>query len=187
MRERPILFSGQMVRAILDGNKTQTRRIVKPPPELKDGGLSWKGWEYFTAENMGASAHCPFGNPGDRLWVKETFFDTDNFRNTPIFAHRDRFIYRVDDEFIGCHHWKPSIHMPRCASRITLEIVSVRVERLQEISEHDAKAEGVEPAECCLAHYHGFSLLWQSIYTKPGQTWDDTPWVWVVEFKRLAA
>jgi len=144
MKERPILFSAAMVNAILSGRKTQTRRVVKPMSR-KAGG-EYTGWvlpEYRT--------DCPYGQPGDRLWVRETFGSM--IRNVGGTPH-EKLAYRADDpNAVMCYSsegmevpikWKPSIHMPRWASRITLEIVSVRVERLNEISEQDAIAEGIK-------------------------------------------
>nr|WP_319802623.1 hypothetical protein [Marinobacter sp. EN3] len=143
---------------------------------------------------------CPYGRPGDRLWVRETFqgplvsydraqefyedrlkFESPEYCEYRADGGPDPVFVDADDE--ERHGWKPSIHMPRWASRINLEITGVRVERLQDISEQDAKAEGVEPAQCCDAHYHGFSKLWQSI--NGPDSWDANPWVWVVEFKRV--
>lgn len=191
IRERPILFSAPMVRAILDGRKTQTRRVVKA--EIPSWVKVWNGHngaEHFffdREEDDEAGMHwppydekgllCPYGQPGDRLWVRESF---------SYYSHREGCWYWADGN-IAAHDCerpiRPSIHMPRWASRITLEVVSVRVERLQDISEQDAKAEGAEPAECCHAHYHGFRKLWESI--NGAGSWEANPWVWVVEFRRV--
>lgn len=162
MKERPILFSGAMVRAILDGSKTQTRRVCKldvrggmPQPEL-DSLLRC----------------CPYGQPGDRLWVRETWAKTYVRQ-----AGAEWFVYATGDnrtDYGG--PWKPSIHMPRAASRITLEITGVRVERLGEISESDARAEGVQSVA-------EFKELWASINGLG--SWEANPWVWVVEFRRI--
>jgi hypothetical protein len=201
MKEKPILFSAPMVRAILAGNKTQTRRIVKPQPDTECEGVEIvcehynptktdrKGEEYpgpevfgFADENSGWV--CPYGAPGDRLWVRETFW----CGLKPEIHERAAVAYRADYfPFDVTYKWKPSIYMPRWASRITLEVAAVRVERLQDISESDAMAEGiystvetdsdhVAPTEC-------YKKLWESI-NGPG-SWDANPWVWVVEFKRL--
>lgn len=179
MKERPILFSGPMVRAILDGRKTQTRRIVKPQPtndyvtfmplssELvgvtKHGGpIDNRGW-----------LHCPYGKTGDRLWVRETWCpDVEPYT----------FRYKADGGE-PLERWRPSIHMPRWASRITLEVVSVRVERLQDISEEDALAEGITLVERGTSPVDQFNKLWESI-NGPG-SWEANPWVWVVSFKRI--
>lgn len=222
MRERPILFSAPMVRAILAGTKTQTRRVVKPQPTHPHfgGRLPFmlvpddEGEDlYLHSSCLGAAIRCPYGAPGDRLWVREAWMD---LQGTGVEA-RDRngkltrYAYAADtppgsygDE---CRKdfglkWRPSIHMPRAASRITLEITGVRVERLQDISEADAVAEGVErvvvgdgwrhytdpaselagpiPHASALGSYRS---LWESI-NGPG-SWDANPWVWVVEFQRV--
>lgn len=193
MITRPILFSGAMVRALLDGSKTQTRRAVKLQVQHDD---SWVGgWKIvhkrvtqalLTFNQLGGkplgsdAAICPYGQPGDRLWVRETFCDLDD----------GEFEYRADGE---CDpnvvpRWTPSIHMPRAASRILLEIASVRVERLQDISEGDAWAEGVDKAEvlsmpCADGATAAYSALWQRI--NGAGSWEANPWVWVVEFKRV--
>lgn len=178
-KERPILFSGPMVRAILDGRKTQTRRIVKPQPkgtpELGGFGRLW----FDGRDDM----NCPHGLPGDRMWVRETFAIV-NKDCGPV------AVYCADGEFqpdyIG-HRWSPSIHMPRWASRISLEVISVRVERLCGITEADAKAEGAEPSIVGadldhLKYRAGFQTLWESI--NGDGSWALNPWVWVLEFKR---
>jgi len=190
MKERPILFSGPMVRAILEGRKTQTRRIVKPQPVETE-------WRRIA---------CPYGQPGDRLWVKETFA-TKQVKGLTIAStkpndpeaemlaratHRFR-AYRADqwenDEVPEGMTWRPSIYMPRWASRLTLAIVRVRVERLQDITEEDAIAEGSqEPAlvpivGACLTERAVYAKLWEAI--NGAGSWALNPWVWVVEFKRV--
>ena len=182
MKERPILFSAPMVRALLDGSKTQTRRIVKLKHRAEDATVAgaFKRPEWLST--------CPYGQPGDRLWVRET--------HRPIFGQSCGLIaidYRADSEekgermpdHAGRPKWTPSIHMRREYSRVQLEIVAVRVERLQDISEADAQAEGVDPATCVHHFYNGFAKLWTGI-NGPG-SWDANPWVWVVEFRRVAA
>ena len=170
MKERPILFSGPMVRAILDGRKTQTRRVVKIGSYRPSGPFG---------DHAG---YCPYGKPGDRLWVRETFFNEPNFHGVSATW------YRADnDTFPGM--WKPSIHMPRRLSRITLEITAVRVESLNEINGMEAWREGCpyhpkadpEP-EDMIAWYR---KLWESI-NGPG-SWAANPWVWVIDFRRAAA
>lgn len=200
-----------MVRAILDGTKTQTRRVVKPsrgrPIEFLGGGGSdgpdWNNpecWGYewqdgasfvtLKADPMEMHQYtypCPYGQPGDRLWVRETF--CDDWQDTR------GIVYRADGGLdgemadAGCK-WRPSIHMPRAASRITLEVTGVRVERLQDISIPDAMAEGVVETntnlrglEPCMEWCYAFEDLWQSI-NGPG-SWDANPWVWVIEFKKV--
>lgn len=225
MKERPILFKDEMIRAILEGRKTQTRRVVKPQPEtmrdhfpttpetMMSDGYSSNGVFKIT-EKPGVyrclgmrnfvEAFSPYGQPGDRLWVREAFrlcveADATKPRDTDA-------AYRVWYEADAPHQpgfgrLRPSMHMPRWASRITLEITSVRVERLNDISEADAKAEG---ADSCIfkgfstaadllidwplmeemhPYRNGFALLWESI--NGPDSWDANPWVWVVEFKRV--
>lgn len=196
MKERPVIFNGEMVRAILDGRKTQTRRVMKvqPKPSETRPGDFW-----FSSKKLESMVHvsdftpgnspiadchlffqehcCPFGQAGDRLWVRETFGDCGN-----------RLVYRADTEDGAASQvkrWVPSINMPRDACRILLEITAVRVERLNDISEEDAKAEGA-PTELCIIgekHYMGFHTLWKSIYGE--ESWRANPWVWVIEFRRV--
>lgn len=201
MKERPILFSGEMVRAILNGRKTQTRRVMKPQPSLTPSGLmNWKGSIIgevphesgdFTRYDE-VTPRCPYGKPGDRLWVREKFqyvtdwtgIRTGNILYATTMSDKQGYGWGADT----CVVWKPSIHMPRWASRITLEVVSVRVELVQDISEDDAKAEGVLPVHCNggdgATHVGGFYFLWGEINEKRGYGWDTNPWVWVVEFRR---
>lgn len=236
IKERPILFSAALVRAILEGRKTQTRRIIKGQPCLIDrienppkyagayfcGTLANikpekkpDGWWLRDYEGGACIGHCPYGQPGDRLWVRETWQvcpyghggGQDNFDirypadGASVFhelasdSERAKYLTRTYDTR---PENLPSIHMPRWASRITLEIVSVRVERLQDISEEDAFAEGVETwSEPGVVHYnvagersfkspeHAFCKLWSNLYG-PSE-WDANPWVWVVKFKRVDA
>jgi hypothetical protein len=203
MKERPILFSGPMVRAILDGSKTQTRRIVKPSCVIivDAGGYHWP---FKTAGRFSHAIDCPFGRPGDRLWVRETFcmagehgsYDAAPADGRPRWPDSlptiHRCFYRATEQGVDFDHgegWKPSIHMPRWASRITLEIVSIRVERLHEITRGDCMAEGCPFPNIAreTSPQQWFADLWKTINTKPGKTWDDNPWVWVIEFKRVAA
>lgn len=178
MRERPILFSGPMVRALLDGRKTQTRRVVKPQPVDPFDGAQLR-----TAVSAYALAGpCPYGEPGDRLWVRETWAKAGE--------QGDRVEYRADTADPKAGKWRPSIFMPSWASRITLEVESVRVERLQDISEADARAEGVTPAPFTkagraahLVHVEAFESLWGSI--NGPDSWAANPWVWVVAFRRV--
>ena len=191
--ERPILFSAPMVRAILSNTKTQTRRVVK------DTGLyaidaAIHGPETAARELLALASRCPYGIPGDRLWVREAWGFNPDFPG--LLGH---IFFRAD---CGHEHdgikWRPSIHMPRAASRITLEVTEVRVERLAIISEADAIAEGLKPlsegtdrtwtvdADPRSEHESPrdtYRWLWESI-NGPG-AWDKSPWVWVVEFRRV--
>lgn len=212
MTERPILFSGPMVRALLAGTKTQTRRVVK----LRHGAdvvvVNGQVWKPARVDYAGY-VDCPYGQPGDRLWVRETFcpiYPQDPHYNggRPIeydYAATYQHGSRLGDLIGEKKKWKPSIHMPRIASRILLEITAVRVERLHDISEADALAEGIETMRehdrCArptgrilgLGHPRGeppywmrpvqaYALLWESI-NGPG-SWDANPWVWAVTFSR---
>jgi hypothetical protein len=208
MRERPILFSAEMVRAILAGRKTQTRRIINPQP--LEG--STVGWSAFSGEThiecrSYAIPHqsfikVPYGKKGDRLWVRETF--------QPIWATEAPGNWKTGEGYAinypatdGIKEWvdetasdgeltrrcKPAIHMPRWASRITLEIVRVRVERVQEITEGGVAAEGFKK-EGNLWHpmdstnpIYAFELYWDLLNDKRGFGWEKNPWVWVIEFK----
>lgn len=175
MKERPILFSAPMVRAILDGSKTQTRRVLK--------GTSLKWTENFSPEFIADKDNflCPYGFEGDQIWVCEAFAPGGEYYTGKV----DGVIYRADFKDGGAVHnlkiWKPSIHMPRAASRIDLLIKSVRIERLQDISPEDAMAEGVEDCICTDGPLCNFIDLWQKI----NGNWDENPWVWVVEFERI--
>ena len=204
-KERPIIFRGDMVRAILDGRKTQTRRVVKAARDRNGSGCELAPCE-IAGEVNGADpdySFCPYGQPGDRLWVRESFCEA--FSNYEEGGEQTTVYYRADGQEVVVDDgdgyaetnkdgtlkspWKPSIHMPRWASRITLEITDIRVERLQDISEEDA--EGTEKRLCGGYPYHnppstfvnGFCHLWESI-NGPG-SWDANPWVWCVSFKRV--
>ncbi|HDR2380093.1 TPA: hypothetical protein QCH82_002892 [Enterobacter kobei] len=205
MTERGMIFNAEMVRAILDGRKTQTRRIMKVQPEPSK---SRPGDFWFSSKKLESMVHvsdlvpgnspvadchlffqehcCPFGTVGDRIWVRETFCAVpDHEEPTGCSA----LLYAADGN--GPYgKWTPSIHMPRFASRILLEISDVRVERLNSMSEDDARAEG-----CCGGHdsipgymysatpHEHFHHIWTSIYGD--DSWQANPWVWVIEFKRI--
>jgi len=196
MKEKPILFSGPMVKAILGGQKRQTRRVIKPQP-IKE---LWGNWIYSkSARNVYATdswmsaggmrvqlpKYCPYGQPGDRLWVRETWNSSQLIGWKPSeLPHTVPIYYRADDPE-AMPIWRPSIFMPRWASRITLEITGVGVERVQEISEEDAKAEGISaPGYPDVAH-EMFAELWDTINAKRGFGWEKNPWVWVITFKAL--
>lgn len=212
MKERPILFSGAMVRAVLKGRKTVTRRMIKPSMRSADTQFelhqeqdgSWRPMHTFDESSMDhlGTEHpiaCPYGQVGDRLWVRESFAD---LQGTGI-EHRpdpagplQRYAFAADsppgsasDEArkdFGIK-WKPSIHMPRAVCRILLEITGLRVERLQAITTEQLIAEGLQTrlrehdAECDLQHQ--WKELWASLNGE--ESWDANPWVWVVEFKRI--
>lgn len=211
MKERPILFNDTMIRALLDGRKTVTRRPVKGDqiPQLaypdhdepwvavgqhhrRYGFVVYGKTEEACAAKLGEFGACPYGQPGDRLWVRETFAIYGDHKQYVI-HYRANHPQHVGQKGMG---YKPSIHMPRWASRILLEITGVRVERLQDITPDQAIAEGVD-GEICRQHLEtspvrhqcreaeilGFAGLWNST----GGNWDDNPWVWVVEFKRVTA
>lgn len=200
MKERPVIFNSEMVRALLEGRKTQTRRVINPQPTLSERtGFNWKGAAYGigstyrdTVRNFASCFKvCPFGQVGDRLWVRETFGEAGG--NAPeLQLYRANYPAHVPAHYENVPaveeiRWKPSIHMPRAASRILLEITAVRVERLNSISEVDAKAEGypVEREVDAGAHdpWLWFRDLWDGIY--PDNTFKVNPWVWVIEFKRV--
>lgn len=231
MKERGMIFNGEMVRALLDGRKTQTRRPIKWKQTRfteigeREDGSKWPWSE--DAEHACDFWHpCPFGAVGDRIWVRETWgvvsheldedgriqswtpdrpataihempFGNGYYSGHAIYAADGNFTWGDDDGYEdGRSCWKPSIHMPRAASRILLEITAVRVERLNAISGEDATAEGVPTAGSLLTDYPGtfltpkgdfatgkvaFQRLWESIYGD--ESWQANPWVWVIEFK----
>ena len=210
MAERPIIFSAPMVRAILDGRKTQTRRVLKPQPTIhRSGDCSIHGHRGDVDYLMREIAP-KFWGPccvGDRLWVRETFSGPHRLGAMPPREWELENTFNV----VRLWYWadgnpdsgdwtrpKPSIHMPRWVSRITLEVTGVRVERLQEISEKDAAAEGIEPyvphpdggsnaftQDSCW-YRANFEDLWGSINgKKPGDRWENNPWIAVIEFKRI--
>ncbi len=237
MKERPILFTGPMVRAIIEGRKTVTRRVMKYQPH-EDASVTVGNYNVTVVDRHGEQQPgpeafgawwsdgergciCPHGQPGDRLWVRETWTDV-NLCGAPALAYRadedirdlmeepgfldDRGAFNYDDPRVkpypfACWYadldqarWRPSIHMPRWASRILLEITAVRVERLQDISEEQAKAEGVRDAgegsfdvedskHFAADPRESFASLWSSINGE--SSWDANPWVWCIEFKRV--
>ncbi len=189
-----------MVRALLQSTKTQTRRVVKPQPVARQGMVNarycghpnlWLRDGKCDITDPAKEWRCPYGQPGDRLWVRETF---SHFERNDQLKPGAEIFYRAEDECLELRPWRPSIHMPRWASRITLEITGVRVERLQDISEADAMAEGAPPSHPSIDRisrefgYADFprswyAQLWEQI-NGPG-SWDANPWVWAVEFRRL--
>ena len=205
--ERPILFNGDMVRAILDGRKTQTRRVVKPQPEFHggkgdEGDLSCYATKYaecdggdplYWDEYLARCKHMfPYGKVGDRLLVRETWATLacrccDHEDELAPCTCLDAPKYKADAPKIvldTVDRWRPSIHMPRWASRITLEITGVRVERLNQISDDDARAEGYLSAFGPGMFSRAFDSYWDTL-APDGARWSDNPWVWVIEFKRI--
>jgi hypothetical protein len=247
MKERPILFSAPMVRAILEGRKTQTRRVVKWVPSPRgnfktvrltgtneyvllddDRGLTWtpysgSGEQLWPVERYRDA--CPYGGPGDRLWVRETWqalrfveamsegyslgycddrYAPDKIPKSnengfwkPVYAATDPFGEEPTSEERG-FSWRPAIHMPRWASRLALDVIRIRVERLQDITEEDARAEGVtfgepqpaiingERGEVCFFNARdAFAYLWAAI--NGADSWKANPWVWVVDFNDVEA
>lgn len=195
MKERSIIFNSEMVQAILDGRKTQTRRIINPQPEceeipvLCDDGV-WRGrYQYMREGCDGPEIDVdvyefkgyPYGQPGDRLWVRETYSIVKG--HEPYYKAENPNPPTLDKI-----KWIASIHMPRWASRITLEITNVRVQRLQDIIEEDANLDGgfsdtYEPADYHVSFIGQFKALWESIYGSG--SWEKNPWVWVIEFNKI--
>lgn len=212
VRERPILFSGRLVRAILEGRKSVTRRVVKQQPQDKWGQGVHQSDGLFRVHGrfsqLDGYVLCPYGAPGDRLWVRETHaiipataYVMSNDDGQPI-AHRTAgdwwAVYREGWTRCPPGRWCPSIHMPRWASRISLEVTEVCVERLCEITDADAIAEGVEPVtagqDVDIDGYwwngrpvERFRELWNEINAPRGFGWNANPWVWVIRFRRVEA
>lgn len=178
VKEHPILFSGPMVRAILEDRKIQTRRIFK----FKETNQTHSQPDKFQKEHF-CLEWCPYGKVGDHLWVRETwkqgFFETKYSNGIIYKADKEKALGMV--EYAG--GWKPSIHMPRWASRITLEITGIRVERLQDISGCDAALEGVIAYHTYNGYKLKFEELWEQINGEG--SWNLNPWVWVLQFKKL--
>ncbi len=226
MKKRPILMQGWGVRAILDDRKTHTRRVIKPQPDysiLKAGvqlephrcpclGPAHYGrseWGLYGAPHHPGDVpcfgyNCPYGKPGDLLWVRETFavecnagyqdvYTEPDTPLGPVFIHSEYFEcprYKASepDTILGDEEdgmkWQPSIHMPKKHTRLWLRIIDIRVERVRDISDEDIAAEGCEP-EICNSAWDMFCSLWDSINAKRGYSWESNPWVWVVVFERV--
>lgn len=193
IKERPILFSAPMVRAILAGQKTMTRRVVK---RNLSGRVEAKGKQWHV-DDPDCVAACPYGIVGDRLWVREIF---GHNKCLNCLIHYKATDPEWKNNSINPNaRWYPSIHMPRWASRINLEITGVKVERLNKISNDDILREGIRSESCnicvhtggsgcdsCFSILKPFRELWDSINGKtPGKSWDDNPYVWAVSFKRV--
>jgi hypothetical protein len=229
MKELPILLSGPMVRASIDGHKTQTRRAVKWPRWItKDNGekrcaeiINSNEFRAVvkrgTCDGIIGKFGSPYGVPGDRLWVRETWTPHEESSGDPWEPYKAGILYRADGSFVEIkntneavedwlkvwdgsreHKWRPSIYMPRWASRITLEVTGIRIERVHDISERDSRAEGIfetprDPGfESWSTHgmrdYYAtprraFKYLWDSINEKRGYGWNSNPFVWVIEFR----
>jgi len=195
MKERPIIFNTEMVKAILEGRKTWTRRVIKPQPIYYEHG-AWFEWERtkrdlnatYLAVNM--TNYCPYGQVGGKLWVRETWWCPE--KGLPVAYKANLEPHQVDKQV-----WKPSIFMPRWASRIDLEITDIRVERLQKINLTNIYAEGcpLEKASVFTDPAEGYELkgqatewfafLWDSLNAKRGYGWETNPFVWVISFRRL--
>lgn len=228
MKERPILFSAPMVRAILDGRKTQTRRIMKSQPytlRVEGFGYPTKAGGFVSLQSEHCLNECPYGKPGDRLWVRETHY-AYGYWTKHYCGEKGKDVWHFNDKTLpgkyrferpadtlrrsaGAIGWfkRPAIFMPRAASRILLEITDVRVQRLQDISEEDARAEGVErlsDAPACLTPWKNYRLnpgapfamnhsiaaasfmsLWDSI--NGADAHKSNPWVWTISFRRIEA
>ncbi|NNA48575.1 hypothetical protein [Pseudomonas lactis] len=208
INERPILFSAPMVRAILEGRKTVTRRAVKPVRGYEEfsncrpdkAAASHAVWWHGRFETVGTMQYCPYGKPGDRLWVHETWVadaqvDAVAPRNLsqgePIQYPADGDVRQTGCAMIKPGKIRPSIHMPRWVSRILLEITDVGVERLQDISRADIRAEGLLcppklASDDVSPNYRDwYPVAWRELWESTGGDWDTNPWVWVVEFKRV--
>lgn len=200
MKERPILFSSEMVRAILDGRKTQTRRVFNPQPIADGLYYEYKDIPWLkTGDPFPFIGHlCPYGTHNDLLWVRETW------RAVELDNGSDGILYKADNHFksiensqaaadLWCdayadrkhgNKWRPSIFMPRWASRILLEVTDVRVERVQDINDEDAKAEGASISETrTMTHRGAFNILWDRINAHRGYSWESDPWVWAISFR----
>jgi hypothetical protein len=208
MSEKPIIFSTEMVRAILDGRKSQTRRVIKPQPERK--APDWKdskmlAWVYKdktywcdgeTMTAMSVDMYAPY-QPGDVLWVRESFqprlaegvewqdsdYETGDGYNVSYVA-TDGILELETPDGDMTYKVTPSIHMPRWAARLFLRVKSVRAERLQDISLNDCMAEGIKGSDT-LTPYGCFVELWNKLNAKRGYEWAGNPWVWVIEFERI--
>lgn len=200
--EKPIIFNSEMVRAILEGRKTQARIAIKPQPkDMTTQVIHLTDGIRFATEDK--PIKCPFGQPGDKLWCRETWAVDD------AYDHLSSSQLPIDDVTVFLKSltpsdkphdtlnlrgkWRPSIFMPKWASRLQLRIKDVRVERVQDITEADARTEGCVKSNLSMSigidrdstYRENFEKLWNSINEKRGYGWDVNPWVWVVEFERI--
>ncbi len=198
MKDRPIIFNTEMVQAILDDRKSQTRRVIKP--QLLNP--TWTGTRWVESGNDNTihfEIKCPYGKIGDRLWVRETWAVMEPAIIRYKAGGKDYFFNAIplSLEYVFTKHgssWRPSIFMPRIASRITLEITDIRVERVQDITRSDIRAEGLVCPEELKSddvspnykewYLKAFKDLWDSINAKRGYSWKSNPWVWVIQFKK---
>lgn len=208
MKSHPILFSTPMVQAILEGRKTQTRRIIKKKPRIymiptcvgRNNKSELDNNVPRIIPDWGKEVlvkTCPYGVVGDHLWVRETWYYESHMYDKAEGEALYRYIYKADNPEhpvnvgAGKHGWKPSIFMPKEACRINLEITNVKVERLQDITVEDAKAEGITKIQCdcgeCIdsTEIGTYQDLWNSINAKRGYSWETNPFVWVISFKRI--
>jgi len=213
VKERPIIMSTEMVKTILDGRKTQTRRVVKDKHYSRwqiDNGIPHNGQDSIVvdidgetiipisylkviydeqADRVGGRIFCPYGSVGDRLWVKETWVEQSGDIYFKADWGEDKPVSMVCDNI----KWRSPLFMPRWASRITLEITGIRVERLQEITEEDAIAEGMLPEGTLLPNLihsadnpiEQFAQLWDSLNAKRGYSWESNCWVWCISFRKI--
>lgn len=192
IKERPILFSSEMVRAILEGRKTQIRRPLRVQPlDVLPFTGDQSGRKWVTLEtrdpNHGKVIACRYGVPGDKLWVRETWATPGNYDDVKprdLWKHINKYqiVYRASEEYPVYYHWRPSIHMPHWISRIILKIINVRLERLNLISRNDVTSEGITHSDPSEALWQ-FVDLWDRINAKRGYSWDSNPWVWAITFE----
>ena len=183
---KPIIFSTSMVKAILDGKKTQTRRVIKIDDAPENWKISIAGTSIVRAEPY--DVKLPRYAAGDILWVRETWSEHQEYYNNSakVFAE-PHYIYKADGVY--ANKWHPSIHMPKEAARIFLKVTDVRVERLQDITEEDAITEGMSKTlvdgVVFISAKGNFHVFWDSLNIKRGYGWDTNPWVWVIEFEKI--
>lgn len=195
MAEKPIIFSTSMVQAILVGRKTQTRRVVKADgwPEMRDplqNEITPTEWWFSDGMAPLGPFRCPYGQPGDTLWVRETYAlheEFDGVRAGDIGYYWGPLYYKTNcDKMDGAGKWRPSIFMPRWASRLTVQVERVRIQRVQDIDDYDSIMEGVYidgDKPIFFEPRNRFAQLWDSINAKRGYSWRLNPWVWVIEFE----
>jgi len=215
-KERPIIFTGPSIPAILEDRKTQTRRVMDPQPEIP----RWFEWRcehgiWYPYDDLGnwlpcyEQWRCPYGVPGDRLWLKETHAPARLYRRGERLVYGEPLLYKADDDLLVLNqryigHWRSPRFMPRWASRITLELTDVRPQRVQDISPEDVLAEGIQRQTCDgagqvwygigasvdpnlsrVGPIRAFGCLWDSLNRKRGYLWTTNPWIWALTFRRL--